>query len=63
MAKPIPLSDDEACTWLMFATIESAEVLDGALHLLRDDGARLVIRPHDGGLTAEMEFTAEGATT
>lgn len=65
-SKPVPLTEDEACTWLSFATIESAEVIDGTLHLLRDDGARLAIKPDLDETSAPADpvlaFEAEGAT-
>jgi hypothetical protein len=57
---PVSLSADEACTWLSFALLESAELLDeNTLLLIRDDGASLKI----GGTGAHaLSFEAEGAT-
>lgn len=60
--KSTPLSADEACTWLMFATLEGAEVIEDRqgqrLILTRDDGASLVV----SFTINEFTFVAEGST-
>jgi len=62
-SKPIPMTGDEACTWLTLALLDTAEVrgtTDGDLLIItRDDGAALRIKASGGG---ELSFEAEGTT-
>lgn len=64
--KPVPLTEDEAATWLTFATIHGASADEaGNLVLTRDDGAVLHVSVDFTSAQvgrARLVFTAEGAT-
>ncbi len=58
--KPVPLTEDEAATWLTFATITEATGDEGGhLVLTRDDGAVLHVSAKPD---ATLAYEAEGST-